>query len=467
MSEVIAGISVDGRERDTSLELDMGLMWPPGLEGAGACRPVSYLPADGSLDSMVGDFTIWLKGPLSAAMEGAAQPHGTGSSSWRLSDIQGVALPGVNGTSNGDGTRTLNGVLMTAPIESQGRKGPGLDLFGYKFAVRVPCDEASTSYSPTIPPIIAKKFGAHQIQDWSVQLQGITAAGGWGVDLARRTGRRYDANLDMDHVDFATAHAIIKWLRVIRGDAVTFPAYAYGATYAGETISVRITRANLSRSNGLFWTVHLETALASSTATVPHIWNVSPAFVPSGAIANVVIYGSGFDSATTVTVGGVAATVTAWTSGKLYVTVPSGTVGQYEVVAANAQGSATGTLWRYDAGDITFGTGGALVATTAVAITKNQLVGLNSSGNVILADAVLGIVAVGYANADAAAGAALQVNQTGHATPIPGLTDGEPVYLGTAGNYATTPPSGATITQQVGIGTATGCAVNPQQAVYD
>lgn len=467
MSEIIAGISVDGRERDTSLELDMGLMWPSDLEGAGACRPVAYLPADGSLDSMTGDFTIWLKGPLSAAMEGAAQPHGTGSSSWRLSEIQGVAIPGINGTSNGDGTATINGVLMTAPIESQGRKGPGLDLFGYKFSVRIPCDEASTGYSPTIPPIIAKKFGAHQIQDWSAQLQGITSAGGWGVDMARRTGRRYDANLDLDHVDFATAHAIIKWLRVIRGDAVTFPAYAYGATYAGETISVRITKANLSRSNGLFWVFHLETQLSTATATVPHIWNVSPAYVPSGAIANVVIYGSGFDSATTVTVGGVAATVTAWTSGKLYVTIPSGVAGQYEVVATNAQGSAAGTLWRYDAGEITFGTGGAFVATTAVAITKNQLVGLDASGNVILADAILGIVAVGYANADAAAGAALQVNQTGHATPITGLMDGQPVYLGTAGGYATVSPSGAAITQQVGIGTATGCAVNPQQAVYN
>ena len=77
MSEVIAGISVDGRERDTSLELDMGLLWPSDLEGAGACKPVSYLPTDGSLDSMTGDFTIWLKGTPSAAMEGMGSTDST------------------------------------------------------------------------------------------------------------------------------------------------------------------------------------------------------------------------------------------------------------------------------------------------------------------------------------------------------------------------------------------------------
>ncbi|MEN6535553.1 MAG: hypothetical protein ABFD89_17960, partial [Bryobacteraceae bacterium] len=129
-------------------------------------------------------------------------------------------------------------------------------------------------------------------------------------------------------------------------------------------------------------------------------------------------------------------------------------------VATNAQGSGAGTMWRYDAGEITFGTGGSIVATTAVSIVANQLVGLNASGDAVLADSILGIVAVGYAATTVAAGGALQINQTGHATPVSGLTDGVQVFLGTAGGYAATPPSGATISQQVGIATATGVAVN-------
>ena len=105
------------------------------------------------------------------------------------------------------------------------------------------------------------------------------------------------------------------------------------------------------------------------------------------------------------------------------------------------------------------------MATTAVAIAKNQLVGLDSSGDAVLADSILGIVAVGYAATSVAAGGALTVYQTGEATPVSGLSDGQQVYLGAAGAYVSAPPSGATIVQQVGIATSTGVAVNCGDAV--
>ena len=456
----IFGVQFEGFERDMALELDMGLSFPS-LEGPGAPSAASFLPVDGSLDSITGDVTLWMHQSAAASFEGAVPPHGDAAGVWVIPEIQdGVAVPGIEGVATGDGYRTISNVLMTAAPESQGRKAVGTDLFGYKLEFRIPCDEPNTGYMATIPDIIAKKFGSHQIQDPSVQIQGITSAGVWASGLSRQVGRRWDGNVDLDHIDYPTAHAIIKWLRAIRGGAVTFPAYAYGPSFAGETISVVVTKATLSHSNGLYWAFRLETTLATSTATKPVIWRVDPAYVVSGAPANIIIYGSGFDSATTVTVGGIAATVTAWTSGKLYVTIAAGTAGQYEVVATNAQGSGAGTMWRYDAGEITFGTGGSIVATTAVSIVANQLVGLNASGDAVLADSILGIVAVGYAATTVAAGGALQINQTGHATPVSGLTDGVQVFLGTAGGYAATPPSGATISQQVGIATATGVAVN-------
>lgn len=176
----------------------------------------------------------------------------------------------------------------------------------------------------------------------------------------------------------------------------------------------------------------------------------------------------GFDDATTVTVGGMAATVVSWTSGRLNITVPAGVAGQYKVVVANASGSSTGILWRYDAGAITIGTGGIIMGTTSEAVAINQPVGWIGD-DVAVADPVKGIPAGGYANAAAAQGAALRVNQTGHATPISGLTPGLVVYLGAGGTYTHTPPSkaaGAIFSQQLGYATETGVAFSAMQPVY-
>lgn len=466
MSASVFGIPIEGLERDFSLELDMGLASSEVI-GKAPIR-LAYTPADGSLDYFEGDTTLWLHTAAAAALEGAVQPYGGADGGFYLPEIlNGIAIPGIAGVASGTGYRTISNVLIET-FESQGRKAVGTDLFGYRFSLRIPCDTTNETFSAVVPDIVAHKFGAHQIQDWSKQILGSVAANdvrSWAAGVARRHGRRWDGNVDCDHCTYEDAQAIVQWARAVRGDAVAFPSYAYGPTFAGETIYVKINKLTLARTNGLFWQVKIETSLYSATATTPIFWSVVPSKIVSGAAANVVIYGSGFDAATTVTVGGVACTVTSWTSGRLYVTVPAGVAGQYEVVLTNAAGSSTGTLWRYDAGEISFGSGGSIVATTAVSGSKNQLVGLNSSGNVVLADSILGIVAVGYAATNFSAGDALTVYQTGEATPVSGLSDGQQVYLGAAGSYVSAPPSGATIVQQVGIATSTGVAVNCGDAV--
>ena len=171
-------------------------------------------------------------------------------------------------------------------------------------------------------------------------------------------------------------------------------------------------KSQTSRGRTAFLVVHLETQLSTATATVPHIWNVATGLRASGSHRKRRDLWKRVRQPP-VTVGGVAATVTAWTSGKLYVTVPAGAAGQYEVVATNAQEVPPGRFGAMMRERSLLAQGGAFVATTAVAITKISLSDFRKRGR-HPADAVLGIVAVGYANADAAAGAALQINQTGH-----------------------------------------------------
>lgn len=451
-----------------TLTPDTGLIWDPVVGGAPCAVP--SLPSDGSADALVMEGQFWVVG--TAAMERGVPPYGDGDNSMVIPVVAGeLALPGVIGTTPQDGFRKIANVLLddgnSAGFTTQGRKFDGMDLVDYQVHAVIPCDEASSSYSTAMPDVLARAMGTHSWDDSSRQLTGTTAAGVC-VSGKRQHGRVWKATLKPRGLTIVQADAAIRWYRAVRGDSFAMPAYVFGPSFAGETVAAVCQSLKLTHIGAHLWDAELALFLGSSTSTRPAIWSISPAYVPSGSAANVVVFGSGFDDATTVTVGGMAATVVSWTSGRLNITAPAGVAGQYEVVVANASGSSTGVLWRYDAGAITIGTGGIIMGTTSEAVAINQPVGWIGD-DVAVADPIKGIPAGGYANAAAAQGAALQVNQTGHATPISGLTPGLVVYLGAGGTYTHTPPSkaaGAIFSQQLGYATETGVAFSAMQPVY-
>lgn len=464
----VFGVLFRGPAHDMEISaVELGLSWD---DSDGMCPYAApYAPANGSLDALRVSMNFWGDGAFAASVEGAAPPHGDADNSMILPVVDGaLAIPGIVGTTPQSGFRKISNVLVADSsgadgFAPQGRVFDGMDLAGYKLDVIIPCDQTNETFSAVIPAFLARQHGTYEFSSPSRQLTGSVTSGSarsYAANQKRQLSRARKGTLQPAGLTTAQVDQAIKWIRAVRGDAAAIPGYIYGPAYTDETVSVVIRNAKFTQQASMLWDGEIETWLSDATATKPTIWSITPAYIVSGAAANVVVRGSGFDASTAVTVGGVAATVTSWTSGTLAVTVSAGVAGQYEVIATNAQGSGTGTLWRYDAGEITFGTGGSIVATTAVAIAANQLVGINASGDAVLADAVLGIVAVGYAATTVASGGALQINQTGHATPVSGLTDGAQVFLGTAGGYASAPPSGATISQQVGIATATGVAVN-------
>lgn len=247
-----------------SMELDMGLDW---VEPIGAAPvAVSRAPADGSLDSLTGDVTFWAPATTAASIEAAAPPYGTGTDALVLPVIQdSIAIPGLSGTV-ASGYATLTSAIVTG-FESQGRKAAGVDLYGYKLTFRLPCDTTNSAFSTTVPSIVARKFGAHQFQDWSRQLEGsvVDSSGvrSWARSQYRRHGRRWDGNVDLDHISYADATAIIQWVRAVRGGVTSFPAYAFGPSCAGGDISVVVRKLTLSRSSGLYWAVRIEASLSS------------------------------------------------------------------------------------------------------------------------------------------------------------------------------------------------------------
>lgn len=73
--------------------------------------------------------------------------------------------------------------------------------------------------------------------------------------------------------------------------------------------------------------------------TVATITTALPATAATGQVITLV--GTGFDSTSAVTVGGVTATYDAVGSTKLYVTIPSGTAGSAPIIVTNAGGAST------------------------------------------------------------------------------------------------------------------------------
>lgn len=119
---------------------------------------------------------------------------------------------------------------------------------------------------------------------------------------------------------------------------------------------------------------------------------------------------------------------------------------------------------------IIFDDGASIVAVAAVNISAWQLVGINSLGDAVLANASVPFVeAVGVAATSVSAGSPVTILQNGLTGPIGGAswTAGQLLYLGLTGNWATTPPGGTgSLSQQVGTAATTNTvAINIQQGI--
>lgn len=250
----VFGAGVIGIERDMSLSADIGVEFgePVGY------HPVAFAmtPSDGRADFWSGDFTVWVETSEAESLEANCPPFGEGTK-FALPDIDGNTIPGVLSYA-ANGLLNYAGAVCTG-IESQGRKAPGLDLFGYKISFRLPF--GGVAVSTTIPAVIAEKFGAHQFTDASSAILG-TAIGANVVSYVRN-GRSIDANVDCDHVTHAEAAAIALWYRGVRGAATTFPASPFGPGLTGSVTAIPRS-LEMSHSAGNTWTVRVGVSFQTS-----------------------------------------------------------------------------------------------------------------------------------------------------------------------------------------------------------
>lgn len=260
------GVNFDGFERGLTVKIQRPLQVKESIGGS-----VKLIPyGDARLDEWQVDAELWLKGEWAAQLEAAVPPYGVpadsaSESAMYLPPRSGSAsfpglLPAVAGAS---ADKYIH--AQVAAFESQGRKGPAIDLFGYRLNFTLRTYGAGATTNPSITPSVTppawlpQKFAAHQIQDWSQSRPTITA-GGFATTYRRVLhGRRMDYNLNLDHLSQERADELVAFFRGIREQAVTL-TIDRGTAGIG-TISVYLIGLELHRT-GLLWDGTLETIAA-------------------------------------------------------------------------------------------------------------------------------------------------------------------------------------------------------------
>lgn len=256
------GVNFDGFERGMTVSIQRPIQVIDSI--GGSVKLIPYGPAE--LDEWRVETELWVKGEWASELEAAVPPYG-------VPQTTDMYLPPRSGSASFPGLRpALQGSNADKYIhpqvtrfESQGRKGPIVDLFGYfmDFTLRAWADGQATNQASTptttLPTWLAQKFAARQIQDWSVQTATVYSGGFRPTHLRSKHGRRKDVNFNLDHLTAAQANELVAFFRGVRHNTTTITCD--NGPDGQQSISVYLVGLKLHRT-GLHWDGTLETVLA-------------------------------------------------------------------------------------------------------------------------------------------------------------------------------------------------------------
>lgn len=256
------GVNFDGFERGMSVTVKRPIQVIDSI--GGSVKLIPYGPA--ILDEWQVQTEFWVNAESAAAIEAVVPPYGVPTDPTMLLPARGgvASFPGLLPALQGTSADRYDGAQVTR-FESQGRKGPAVNLYGYflDFTLRTWADGATTNPSTapilTAPTWLAKKFAARQHQDWSTQTAVVTANGFTSAPVRSKHGRRLDVNLNLDHLTETQANDLVALFRGVRHDPVTVTLDNGPACQ--QAVSVYLTGLQLHRT-GLHWDGTLETVLA-------------------------------------------------------------------------------------------------------------------------------------------------------------------------------------------------------------
>lgn len=269
---VIAGVAFPGIERGWRVTVDRHIEV---VNVVGSRPQLVPLFASAASDEASLSCELWVNASTAATIEATLPPKGTGAS-FTLALPGTASIPAIPGFGTyGSDTWRLFGCVATAPATSMGQKAPIVDLFGYSLDLRFGAAAYGTGGAggnertgsiptdTTIPPVLSRKFSAHQIQDSSTMRAPLPL--GSGVSFPTTVhGRRRDARIQLDHLTESDATAVCNWFRAIRTSKfnIAHPAL-FGPGMAG-TVSAVALELSFMRPGGNWWDADLLVSYAGA-----------------------------------------------------------------------------------------------------------------------------------------------------------------------------------------------------------
>lgn len=262
----------EGMERDLQITPDMGILW--GDSFGGPPVPVFKWGSTTFVHDVVDfAFTAWTgqtnSGNIEAYLPGYAP--GWKFDLWLPGQSSVAAFPGFGNWDATSQTWQIKNCILTKPIESKGQKAPIVPLWGYRFEARAAASGygswlnergAVSPVATSVPALLATKFVAHQIQDWSLSALPLPMQSGV-VYTGVQHGRRRDAAVAFDHCSAADMDALILWYRYQAAGAGPFTlatTVPFGPGLSPYSCQAWPTKLTVTRVSG-FWEAKLEMSL--------------------------------------------------------------------------------------------------------------------------------------------------------------------------------------------------------------
>ena len=259
------GAPFDGFDRGTSVTIDRNIVVVDTL--GGPPRLIERGPSSGALDRWTVSTTFAVPYDKAQAIQAAVPPYGTDTTA----EINlpprsgGSSFPGLGPASSGASSDTYAGVAVRS-LESKGQMGVRVDLYGFGIEFDLFCTttgggaiNSAAAPTVTVPAFVARKFRAHQLNDFSKTQYAVSGGGVLAANSAKiKAGRRKDLNVALDHLTPDEADQLVALFRGVRTGAVTLPFDSDGRPGSGSFL---LTGLSFQRQ-ALFWDAKLEVSAA-------------------------------------------------------------------------------------------------------------------------------------------------------------------------------------------------------------
>lgn len=227
------GAPFDGFDRGVTVEIERNIRWIDTLGGV----PVGLETGDpnGSTDSWRVRAAFSVQGDKRAAIESVMPPYGTATTR-EIVLPRRFGLPSFPGL--GPDSSSVDGDLYDActvrGFSSNGQRGVVVYLYDYELELEIACAGSgnpindATPVVGTAPDCLARKFRAHQINDFSVTSRTVDA---WGTPTypqqVAQHGRRVDWGYNLDHLTIQEASEVTAFFRSARANRVMIAGQYY------------------------------------------------------------------------------------------------------------------------------------------------------------------------------------------------------------------------------------------------